>query len=561
MRIRYLSPALLLLAACGPDVSGPGASLFSCLLSDPVRLEIGDVVQVTGAGNRGLCLEGGTGGAEFVYIPFHAATGGASGTAAALRLDVSGAGLAAVVGPPDPAPDTDAPWLPLTAAPGPAGYAENARFHHRLRAEERGAMAARMRVASGAPPTSRAAAVPEVGDLVAYNVAVRCDRLDERTGRVEYVSDAAVLVADTQNPSPLTAEDYRHFALTFDTLVQPLALAHFGEPTDIDANDRAIIFFTRAVNELTPPSSSVYTVGFFWSGDLFPAEETTRAEACPGGNQAEIFYMLTPDPRGEAGPRFSAEFIRSSAVAIIAHEYQHLINAGRRLWVNEASGFEEPWLNEGLSHVAEELVFYAAAGLGPGQNIGHDALPDGSAASAAFELYMNGNLTNYLRFLGRPDTVSLFGMDGLPTRGGAWSFLRYAADRSGQSDAAFFTDLVNARAAGVENLDAVLGESSLAWMQDWTVSIYADDALPVADRHQQPSWNLRDLYQRRLSLESYPLGVIPLETGLVRTLLLGRGGIAFPRFGVPPGQLGVVHTEAGGGAPPPSLRGSFLRTR
>lgn len=561
MRASYLFPALFLLTACGTDVSGPAGSLFSCLLTDPARLEVGGVVQVSGAGNRGLCLDGGTEGAEFVYIPFHAASGG-SGSGAALRLDVSGAGLAAAaVGPPTPSPAADARRLPLSEASAPAGLAENVRFHHRLRAEERSAMAGRLRPSAGASIPSRVAAVPEIGDLATYNVAVGCDAFDERTGRVEYVSEAAVLVADTQNPSPIAAEDYRHFALTFDTLVQPLALEHFGEPTDIDGNGRAIIFFTRAVNELTPPSSSVYTVGFFWSGDLFPEEATPRAEACPGGNQAEIFYMLTPDPQGEVGPRFSAAFIRSAAIGIIAHEYQHLINAARRLWVNEASEFEEPWLNEALSHAAEELVFYEAAGLTPGQNIGQDDLPDGSAADAAFELYMSGNIGNYRRFLGRPDTVALFGLDGLPTRGGAWSFLRYAADRSGQSDPAFFTALVNARTAGLDNLEAVFGESAVAWMQDWTVSIYADDALPVADRHLQPSWNFRDLYQRRLSLESFPLGVIPLDARVVRTLLLGEGGLAFPRFGVPPGQLGVVHTETGDGAPPPSLRGSFLRTR
>ena len=561
MRASYLTPAVFLLAACGTDVSGPAASLFSCLLSDAARMDVGEVVQVAGAGNRGLCLEGGADGAEFVYIPFHAAAGEPV-KASPLRLEISGAGLAAeVLGPPSPSPGAAAQRLPLSDPHAPPGLSENVPFHHRLRAEERGRMTERLRPAPAASVPFAVAAVPEIGDLVTYNVAVRCDGFDERTGRVEFVSDAAVLVADTENPSPLAAEDYRHFGLTFDTLVHPLGLEHFGEPTDVDGNGRAIIFFTRAVNELTPPSSSVYTVGFFWSGDLFPEEDTPRAEGCPGGNQAEIFYMLTPDPLGVVGPRFTAAFIRNSAIAIIAHEYQHLINAGRRLWVNEAGEFEEPWLNEGLSHVAEELVFYRAAGLTPGRNIGQDDLPDGSAASVAFELYMSGNFANYRRFLGRPDTVSLFGLDALPTRGAAWSFLRYAADRSGQADPAFFTALVNARTAGLENLGDVFGASALAWAQDWTVSVYADDALPVEERHQQPSWNFRDLYRRRLELQSFPLSVVPLEADMIHTVLLRQGGTAFPRFGVPPGQLAVVHTEAGGDAPPPSLKGSFLRTR
>jgi len=72
-------------------------------------------------------------------------------------------------------------------------------------------------------------------------------------GRVVAKSARAIVVADTGNPAGgFTDADYRGIAATFDTLVYPVDVRHFGEPTDLDNNGRSIIFYTRAVNELTP---------------------------------------------------------------------------------------------------------------------------------------------------------------------------------------------------------------------------------------------------------------------------------------------------------------------
>src|SRR5205814_2024452 len=68
---------------------------------------------------------------------------------------------------------------------------------------------------------------------------------------------------------------------------------------------------------------------------------------------------------------FTKNFVSHLTVSTTAHEFQHLINASRRLYVNTtATDFEEVWLNEGLSHVAEELLFYnQSAGLAPRMDI------------------------------------------------------------------------------------------------------------------------------------------------------------------------------------------------
>ena len=70
------------------------------------------------------------------------------------------------------------------------------------------------------------------------------------------------------------------FGVTFDTLIDPLDRAAFGDPSDIDGNSRIVLFFTKAVNDLTPTTSTSYVGGFFHGRDLFPTKETADFAAC-----------------------------------------------------------------------------------------------------------------------------------------------------------------------------------------------------------------------------------------------------------------------------------------
>lgn len=551
----------LALSACGTDVSGPSATLLSCLFAEPRALDVGEVLQVRGEDSRSVCLSADT-EADYLFIPFFAMAAPADeGTEVSLAVEITGGGFT------DPVASAGEPAGDLLRGPFPDRLEPDHAFHQRLREREIAELGPRIRgpgpVPARDPAVSgavRTLAVPAVGELMALNAAISCTEEDIRTGRVAYVSEHAVVVEDTANPVALAPEDYAFFGVTFDTLVYPVGTAHFGTPSDIDDNGRSIIFFTRAVNELTPPGAQTVVAGFFWSGDLFPTTGNERVEGCPAANQAEMFYMLAPDPGGTVGVPLTADDIRRMSVTVIGHEYQHLVNAARRLWVNNATVFERPWLNEGLSHIAEELLFYATTGLEPGRNL---TVADVRAAPNgvwAFNQYMTPNFTNFSRYLAKPDTASLMGIDGLATRGATWSFLRYAAGRSGRADDDFFYDLVNATTGGLDNLNAVLGEAALPWMQDWTVSAYADDMVPGLDpRYAQASWDVHDVYQETLG--RYPLTPPRLTSGQELTLELHPGGAAFPLFTVRGGDRAAVHVEADGGTPPASLRSSFIRIR
>lgn len=570
MRRIFLPLAACVLAACGTDVSGPSNSLYGCVFGERQALAVGEAVWFGGRSGQAPCLSTGDEPATFLFIPFlEPVDPTADKHETRLALSVLGAGL--LTGSGSSAHQTDATPIPpgsglISSREGPAVGQDHA-FHQRLRQREIEELEPKIRATGPAPGPDAVAGFalagsdPQPGDLMDLNVALSCTRTDFRTGRVEHVSGKAVVVTDTGNPSgagSLTSQDYAHFAMAFDTLVYPVATRHFGEPTDIDGNGRTIIFFTRAVNELTPRGSATYTAALFWAGDLFPHESTSRLEACPGSNRAEMFYVAVPDPMGVIGPTIRLDDIRSEGVKILGHEFQHLLNAARRLYVNDAVRFEQTWLNEGLSHITEELLFREVSGLAPRTNIGIDLLGDTPSGIWAFNRYMTSNYRNLTHFLSHPDTVSLMGEDRLATRGAAWSFLRYAADRSGATDESIFYDLLNSRTAGLQNLDAVLGVRTLDWIQDWSVALYADDHVhDVAPRHQWASWNFRDIY--RSQNQAYPLQPDRLAGSGSRRLTLQPGSAGYLVFDVGADGRAALHLEADGGAPPGALRGLYLR--
>ena len=87
----------------------------------------------------------------------------------------------------------------------------------------------------------------------------------------------------------------------------------------------------------------------------------------------------------------------------LAHEYQHLINAGRRLYVNNANAFEDMWLNEGLSHIAEELaVLQGERARRRGRTSASTQLMASTAMTNSFFQYFGGNMSASSSFLSKP---------------------------------------------------------------------------------------------------------------------------------------------------------------
>ena len=279
----------------------------------------------------------------------------------------------------------------------------------------------------------------KLGDLISLNVNgdSACARPVYHPAQVVAIGSRAIILNDTLNPKGgFTTADFQRYAARFDTLVYPLDVANFGEPTDIDKSGHISILFTRAVNELTPPRAPQYVGGFAFSRDLFPTTATARAQACAGSNEGEYFYMLTPDPAGTINANVrSTNFVDSATTAVLAHEFEHIINASRRLYVNNTPAFEDKWLDEGLAHIAEELLFDRESGLAPRSNLDIAAVRATSTIRVAFNRDMSGNAARYKTYLAAPASNSPYAPnDSLSTRGAVWSFLRYAVDRLSATD-------------------------------------------------------------------------------------------------------------------------------
>jgi hypothetical protein len=397
-------------------------------------------------------------------------------------------------------------------------------------------------------------------------IASPCGSSTMRTGRVAAISARAIVVHDTTNPAGgFTDADYRRFAAAFDTLITPVTDAAFGAPTDIDFNGKSVIFFTRAVNELTPSGSGAFIAGFFHPRDLIP-RVYYGASYCPGSNEREMFYMLVPDPAGAVNnnPR-SVGFVDSLTLGTIAHEQQHLINFARRAYVNGAFFDEEVWLNEGLSHIAEELVFYRATGTAPRQDIGGSSF-GAPSFDGPFTQFMSANFGRLSLFLQTPHDFSPYSSDDdLATRGAVWAFLRYAADQRGSADGDVWMQLTNSITSGAYNLREVFGNGVHRMMHDWAVSVYTDGYVAgLAPVHSEASWDFRTAYPAMpMSPRPYPLeaAVRTLSDQVPYAVTLRGGSAAFLRFGVTAGREAAVRVTSAGLVPPAVVLATIVRTR
>ncbi len=551
---------------------------LECSAGQVAEIPVGGTLEFAGEATTLICLPGNSSAiAEYAIVTVNSSASG--GSVLPVRLRASGVINAG--GPP--APEVTGDRTPDVREPR-----ENVEFHERIRAGSsailepllRAGIAADAHGALAGPDAIGLAtlAQADVNDLISLNGKISgtpCEVGPPRQGRVRWVSERAVIVEDEANPAGgFTDADYQEFAEFFDADAWPMMTNTFGVPSDIDGNGRVLVFFTVAVNELPENANNLggdgsFVGGFFFNRDLFPAS------SCAGSNRAEMFYLMVPDPEGESEPggrrAFGAEFVRRRVPTLLVHELQHLINDSRRLHINRAPMWEHTWLNEGLSHTAEEMMFFRRAVLQPRQNL-RPANLTSEAAREAFRRFHIDNLDRLTAYLDDPDGASLFAADGISTRGAAWSFLRYVADRAPGGEPALWNALVKqSQLAGLDNLRAALGVDPLAWLPDWAVALWADDTgLDSEPHHQLPSWNNRAIYPGLATLmpgrlnQPYPLYAPRLVSGLTRNLPLAGGGAGFARATVAAGGRAAIRATVGGDAnlPPPSrLKVVVIRIR
>jgi hypothetical protein len=587
LSIRAAHPALLLpalaflLAGCDRSVTDPGVDpvdpyVVECSPSNTVSLAVGQTAQRSGGQAGVFCIQGAA-GAEFVLIPM--VLDSVPGRSQTVRLTADGTRAIPPGSTPSPvvAGMTTVGHAALLRPSGSGPEVDHA-FHHDLRRRERDELSPL--VAPATPDRPRwevpahavtEAAVPSVGAFITVNAQAKeaCTSPIMRTGEVMAVSNGAIVVADTARPAQgLTSADFQKLASDFDALVAPLIQEHFGSFTDLDGNGRTILFFTPEVNRLAAPNSNQIVGGFFYARDLFPTTTGGGFSGCASSNMAEIIYLAVADPTGAInGNIYDVEYVRSSSLAWITHEMQHLVNAARRLRVLALGQqwAEEVWLNEALSHLSEELLFFRDSGLTPRSNLSLQSLQQsGPAAIDAVNAHHRGNLFLFQRFLVAPELHSPYdSVDNLQGRGAAQQFFRYAADRRTGTEASLTRALTDGPQSGWANLSARLGgsETLRSWLADWGVAIYADDRVPsLATRHRLQSWSHPSIFAA-LGFDPYPIQTRTLTPTQPIQRTLRSGGALYARFAVDASQVARVEVRVGTGAPPRELHATLLRTR
>ncbi|MBI4237365.1 MAG: hypothetical protein HY696_02955 [Deltaproteobacteria bacterium] len=301
-----------------------------------------------------------------------------------------------------------------------------------------------------------------VGDERAFRVISNLNSVSqyaEPTGEVRCVGDNVVFFVDTavsRRSAALTDADIETLCRRFDRQLEK-EVGLFGAPSDINDDGKVSVFLTPQVNRLGASGGGIIT-GFFFANDLL-----ARAERNPVSNEQEIIYLLVPDPDGDYGVPIGRDLALQNLIpAVLVHELQHAINYNQHVLAGEGAP-EESWLNEGLSHLAEDL-------LGMGME-----------NPSRYALYLE-------RTAGNPIVTPT--SPGLVARGGIFLFLRYLYEQVGNRQE-FVWELLHGSESGVANLEAAVGSTNdgfdqfAEFMMRWSATLALNDTGLTKDARYQ----------------------------------------------------------------------------
>jgi len=324
-----------------------------------------------------------------------------------------------------------------------------------------------------------------------------CSSFVQITATVKSVGNRiAIYLDDAAPPGGYTQADLDDVRQLFDQFLYPIDTTAFGRESDIDGNGVVDVLLTPRVNQLSPNCNTTRRVilGYFFGADLLP-----RSAMNPGSNESEVFYGLVPDPNNSECD-ISAGFARSVLPSTFIHEFQHMISYNHH--VLEGRGVaEDTWLNEGLSHFAEELG---------GRLVPDAECPSGSCLT---EFAISGDVSNAFDYLSSPEDFFLIEPEdstgSLEERGANWLFVRWLADHFA-SDTILGIDLTRrldqTSLVGSANVEAQTGESFSTLVGEWQLANYLDDLpgfLEPTGRLRYKSWNFRA--EANAQGRSYPL--------------------------------------------------------
>ncbi len=436
--------------------------------------------------------------------------------------------------------DTFAPAPSPIRAAARSGVDEPAAFHAMLRTRER-EIARRAPVSAAGGGLQRLVVPPTVGSSRSFRVcsSQTCSGFVNVRATAQYVgSRSAIFLDDTVPANGYTPSDIQTLGTLFDQHLYPIDTTAFGRESDLDGNGVVVILLTDQINALSPSCQQTGQVilGYFFGLDLDVSD--------PNSNRGEVFYGIVPDPAKPLcfGKAFALRKLAPTAI----HEFQHMISFNRHVLLAGGAA-EETWLNEGLSHFAEEL--------------GGRQVPNSFCSSGnCLDDFAAGNIRNGFDYLLQPASNYLVepgaSSGTLAERGANWLFVRWLADRS-PTDSLLGTD-ISRRLVGADQPGGITATGGLNAAQaaqlfepgatfatlvgQWHLANYLE-AIPFTDSAgllRYRSWDLKAAFSQLLP-GPYPLR--PDSTGgqayAVSGTLLGGSG-SYVRIVQPAGGVAVA---------------------
>jgi hypothetical protein len=364
--------------------------------------------------------------------------------------------------------------------------------------------------------------------------------------RLKYTGARVYVYEDVGVPSGFSASEYAKFGTLFDDVLYPIDTAAFGFPSDVDGNGHIIVLLSQKINQLTSradcSATGAYVAGYFFGYDLTSGT---------GSNRSEVFYSVAPDSTAQFSCAHRKSQVATQTPTTFIHEFQHMISYNQHVLVRNG-GSEVTWLNEGLSHIAEELgsKYYESKYPAPtGRTVGTQLFPDSSQG------FITPNLRNAYTYLLAPrhQSVTTFAALGtLEERGAAWLFLRWLGDQKGEQ---VYKQLVETSRRGTDNVANATGEPFPALFGDFGIAAYTDsiDGVPrsaVPQRYRFTSRNTRQIFARLFPTRPNPIGTTQLGCTGAATQTMLQGTSTYFLTGGTTGCSGtrIDMTAANGGA-------------
>jgi hypothetical protein len=524
-------------AACGSDPNPPGT--VDCSSVAPTTLTAGQFV-ILDASESGCVRIPGAGSqeAEYLYVAL-SGDGKVSrnGTASAYKLKGGASPSASVAG---------LGQASLDKAPSAA-----LAFHDMLRARERtlsqqpaAVSASRARISA----SSVAAVPPAPGSVRTFDVCATttCDSFVQSTATAKVVGTRVAIYLDDDAPPGFTQTDLDEVGALFDAHLYAIDTTAFGREPDLDGNGVVIVLLSQHVNDLSADcnTSGSIVLGFFFGLDLLPTQ--------PHSNDGEIFYGAVPRQDMPGCSSYTKNVVTQSLPGVFIHEFQHMISFNQHVLVR-GGGVEETWLNEGMSHYAEELG---------GREVPDQFCP---AFSQCEDQFLGDDISNAYSYLDDPESnflVSPSSSGGsLTERGAGWLFVRWLGDHFAASQP-LAPELTRAleltSLTGAANVEAATGVDFPTLVSQWQMANYVTNLpgfTPSSDRLQYTSFNLRGIYQANFPAvfsKPYPLTPDSTRNGIYdRTGVLRGGSGRHVRIIQPAGSAEVAFILSDGGGSTP----------